>query len=241
MAAHDGSLFEETYNLLNAWLSIVPGNGAHNLRRLALLETNVADLSFLFTLDHGERGQPAPAAARRSPSSRRRIRRRTPSTCTSQDVGHTLVLGRDRQRQELPPELPRHARAEVRPAHGHLRSRPQLPEARDAPRRAATWSSGCGSATSRSIPFALEPTPEHLHFLHAFVRVLLEGDDGYRLSDARGPRALRGGREPLRARSRASGACSRWRTCCRERWPAACTSGSRAAATRASSTTSRTR
>jgi hypothetical protein len=33
MAVHDSSLFEETYNLLNAWLSIVPGNGAHNLRR----------------------------------------------------------------------------------------------------------------------------------------------------------------------------------------------------------------
>jgi type IV secretion system protein VirB4 len=32
-------------------------------------------------------------------------------------------------------------------------------------------------------PFALPPTPEHLHFLHAFVRVLLEGDDGYRISD----------------------------------------------------------
>ncbi len=34
MAVHDGSLFEETYNLLNAWLAIVPGNGAHNRRRL---------------------------------------------------------------------------------------------------------------------------------------------------------------------------------------------------------------
>jgi type IV secretion system protein VirB4 len=33
-------------------------------------------------------------------------------------------------------------------------------------------------------PFALEPTPENLHFLHAFVRVLLEGADAYRLSDA---------------------------------------------------------
>src|SRR5205085_5041862 len=58
MAVHDGSLFEETYNLLNAWLSTVPGNGAHNVRRLALLETNVADLSFLFTLDHGEAVSP---------------------------------------------------------------------------------------------------------------------------------------------------------------------------------------
>ena len=44
LAAHDGAFFDETYNLLNAWLSIVPGNGAHNLRRLALLETHAADL-----------------------------------------------------------------------------------------------------------------------------------------------------------------------------------------------------
>ena len=53
MAAHDGVLVEESYNLLNAWLSLVPGNGAHNLRRLAVMETNCADLSFLFTLDQG--------------------------------------------------------------------------------------------------------------------------------------------------------------------------------------------
>jgi hypothetical protein len=32
-------------------------------------------------------------------------------------------------------------------------------------------------------PFALKPSPEHLHFLHAFVRVLLEGDSGSRVSD----------------------------------------------------------
>ena len=81
MAVHDGSLFEETYNLLNAWLSIVPGNGAHNLRRLALLETNLADLSFLFTLDHGDAVSPH-LGRKRWPSSRRRTRRRTPSTCT---------------------------------------------------------------------------------------------------------------------------------------------------------------
>src|SRR5690606_30038918 len=40
LATHDGVVFEETYNLLNAWLSLFPGNGACNLRRLALLETN---------------------------------------------------------------------------------------------------------------------------------------------------------------------------------------------------------
>jgi len=32
-------------------------------------------------------------------------------------------------------------------------------------------------------PFAFEPTPEHLHFLHAFLRVLLEGNDDYRLTE----------------------------------------------------------
>ena len=28
LAAHDGTFFDETYNLPNAWVSIVPGNGA---------------------------------------------------------------------------------------------------------------------------------------------------------------------------------------------------------------------
>ena len=54
LAAHDGVFIEESYNLLNAWLGIVPGNDAHNLRRLALLETNCADLSFVFAQDCGE-------------------------------------------------------------------------------------------------------------------------------------------------------------------------------------------
>src|SRR5581483_2383056 len=58
MGTHDGVLVEETYNLLNAWLAVIPGNSAHNLRRLALLETNCADLSFLFTLDTGDRVSP---------------------------------------------------------------------------------------------------------------------------------------------------------------------------------------
>ena len=63
-AAHDGALYDETYNLLNAWLAVVPGNGAHNLRRLALLNTNVADLSFLFTLHTGQRTSPHLGRAR---------------------------------------------------------------------------------------------------------------------------------------------------------------------------------
>src|SRR5215469_9787539 len=50
----DGSLFVETYNQLNAYFATVPGNCVMNLRRLLLLNTNYADLSFLFTILPGE-------------------------------------------------------------------------------------------------------------------------------------------------------------------------------------------
>src|SRR6185437_8208966 len=46
----DGSLYVETYNQLNALFATVPANYVMNLRRLLLLNTNYADLSFLFTI-----------------------------------------------------------------------------------------------------------------------------------------------------------------------------------------------
>src|SRR6185437_149026 len=54
----DGSLFAETYNQLNAYFAIVPGNYVFNLRKLSLLNTNYADLSFLFTILPGETTNP---------------------------------------------------------------------------------------------------------------------------------------------------------------------------------------
>jgi type IV secretion system protein VirB4 len=51
----DGGLFSETYNQLNAYFAIVPGNYALNLRKMYLLNTNYADLSFLFTILPGEK------------------------------------------------------------------------------------------------------------------------------------------------------------------------------------------
>jgi type IV secretion system protein TrbE len=53
-SVHDAQLYEERYNLLNAFLAAVPGNYAFNLRPLYLLNANYADLSFLFTLHQGE-------------------------------------------------------------------------------------------------------------------------------------------------------------------------------------------
>ena len=52
-SVHDAQLYDERFNLLNAFFAAVPGNHAFNLRYLYLLNTNYADLSFLFTLDAG--------------------------------------------------------------------------------------------------------------------------------------------------------------------------------------------
>ena len=181
MAVHDGSLFDETYNLLNAWLSIVPGNSAHNLRRLALLETNVADLSFLFTLDHGDRisrhlGREA-LAIFETPH-------HTPYAFNLhvQDVGHALVLGATGSGKSfLVNFLVTHAQKYdpvtviLDLGHSYQKVATLL--------QGRYLEIGLHHHDVTINPFALDPTPEHLHFLHAFVRVLLEGEDGYRLSD----------------------------------------------------------
>src|SRR5581483_1242304 len=53
-SVHDAQLYEERYNLLNAYLATVPGNTAFNLRRLLVTNANYADYSFLFTLHTGD-------------------------------------------------------------------------------------------------------------------------------------------------------------------------------------------
>jgi type IV secretion/conjugal transfer VirB4 family ATPase len=181
MAAYDGGLTEETYNLLNAWLSVVPGNSAHNLRRLALLETNYADLSFLFTLD---RGSPTSSHLGREALTIFETRHQTPYffNLHVQDVGHTLVLGSTGSGKSfLLNFLVTHAQ-KYEPFTvifdlGH--SYRKLATLLDG----SYLELGLRQHDLTINPFALEPTPENLHFLHAFTRVLLEGADAYRLSD----------------------------------------------------------
>ncbi len=52
---HEAALIQETYNALNAYLAIIPGNNAFNLRRTWLLSGNYADLSFLYAPSTGEK------------------------------------------------------------------------------------------------------------------------------------------------------------------------------------------
>jgi type IV secretion system protein VirB4 len=184
LAAHDGSFHLETYNLLNAWTAIVPGNRAHNLRRVALLETNCADLSFLFNLDHGERT--AAALGGHEALAVFETRHQTPYyyNLHVQDVGHTLVLGATGSGKSfLLNFLTTHAQ-KYEPLTvifdlGH--SYRKLARVLGGTYLELNLRETPGLTIN---PFAVPPTPEHLHFLHAFVRVLLEGADNYQLSDA---------------------------------------------------------
>src|SRR5579859_3009222 len=88
----DGNLVVETYNQLNAYFATVPGNYALNLRRLYLLNSNYADLSFFFTILPGEArnahlGTECLAIVETDNSTPYFLNLHT------RDVAHTLILG----------------------------------------------------------------------------------------------------------------------------------------------------
>ncbi len=92
-SVHDAQLYDERYNLLNAYLATIPGNRAFNLRRLLITNANYADYSFFFTLHTGERRNYHLGAEYLAVLE---TNHKTPYFLNlhHRDVAHTVILGR---------------------------------------------------------------------------------------------------------------------------------------------------
>jgi type IV secretion system protein TrbE len=180
-AGYDGVLHEERYNLLNAWLATVPGNSAHNLRRIPLLNTNCADLSFLFTLHEGDRA--SAHLSGRECVAVFETEYQTPYfwNLHHEDVGHTLILGATGSGKSfLLNFILAHAQkydpfTVVFDLGG---SYSKLTEVLGG----SVWRMGLEHRDFSINPFCLPPTAENRHFLAALVRVLVQSGGQYQLT-----------------------------------------------------------
>ena len=172
-SVHDAQLYEEKYNLLNAFLATVPGNYAFNLRSLYLLNSNYADYSFLFTLNCGERQNPH---LRQEYLAVLETNHHTPYFLNlhHRDVAHTMILGRTGAGKSfllnfLITNLQKYEPwTFIFDLGGSFESLTQLFDG-------SYVRVGVNSSDFRINPFFLPPTKENLDFLALFVKVLLHG------------------------------------------------------------------
>jgi type IV secretion system protein TrbE len=170
----DGNLFTESYNQLNAYFATVPGNYALNLRKLYLLNSNYADLSFLFTILPGETrnahlGAEYLAVLETDNS--------TPYFLNlhNGEVAHTLILGMTgsgksyfcnfilQNAQKYAPQT------YIFDIGGSFQSLTTI--------FGGSYSNVGQDARDFTInPFSLAPTKENTQFLFSFFRVLIEGN-----------------------------------------------------------------
>jgi type IV secretion system protein VirB4 len=172
-SVHDAQLYEEKYNLLNAFLAAVPGNSAFNLRSLYLLNTNYADFSFLFTLHCGE---PRNAHLRQEYLAVLETNHRTPYFLNLhyRDVAHTMILGRTGAGKSfllnfLITNLQKYQpHTFIFDLGGSFESLTQL-------FGGSYVRVGLESTNFKINPFSLPPTKENLDFLALFLKVLIQG------------------------------------------------------------------
>ena len=171
-AIHDAQLYEERYNLLNAYLTCVPGNAAFNLRRILVSNANYADYSFLFTLDSGN---PENSHLRQEYLAVLETNHRTPYffNLHYRDVAHTIILGRTGSGKSfllnfLVTNLQKYEPYTfIFDLGGSFESLTRL-------FRGSYVRVGLESQDFKINPFALAPTKRNLDFLALFVRVLAE-------------------------------------------------------------------
>src|SRR6202167_4715339 len=171
----DGNLFAETYNQLNAYFATVPGNYALNLRKLYLLNTNYADLSFLFTILPGEKtnahlGTEYLAVLETDNSTPYYLNLHTG------DVAHTLILGMSGSgKSYLCSFLLQNAQKYapltfIFDIGGSFQSLTTI--------FGGSYLNVGQEARDFTInPFSLPQTKENLQFLFSFFRVLIEGNE----------------------------------------------------------------
>lgn len=172
-SVHDAQLYEEKYNLLNAFLAAVPGNHAHNLRSLFVLNTNYADFSFLFTLHCGDLLN---HHLRQEYLAVLETNHRSPYFLNLhyRDVAHTMILGRTGAGKSfllnfLITNLQKYApHTFIFDLGGSFESLTQL-------FGGSYVRVGLESEGFKINPFSLPPTKENLDFLALFVKVLIQG------------------------------------------------------------------
>ena len=176
----DGNLFAETYNQLNAYFAIVPGNYALNLRQLYLLNTNYADLSFLFTILAGEKTNPFLGTECLAVVE---TDNDTPYFLNLHvgDVAHTLILGMTGSGKSYLCNFLLQNAQKYKPLTfifdigGSFESLTTIFEG-------SYLNVGQEARDFTINPFSLSPTKENLQFLFSFFRVLIEGNNQrYRL------------------------------------------------------------
>ena len=172
LAVHDAQLYEERYNLLNAYLACVPGNSPFNLRRILISNSSYADCSFLFTLDsgnvHNEHLHQEYLALLET-------NHHTPYFLNlhHRDVAHTIILGRTGSGKSfllnfLITNLQKYQPCTfIFDLGGSFESLTQL-------FKGSYLRVGLESQEFKVNPFRLEPTKRNLDFLALFVRVLAE-------------------------------------------------------------------
>jgi type IV secretion system protein TrbE len=181
-SVHDAQLYEEKYNLLNAFLAAVPGNHAFNLRYLYLLNTNYADFSFLFTLHCGE---PRNRHLRQEYLAVLETNHHTPYFLNLhyRDVAHTMILGRTGAGKSfllnfIITNLQKYApHTFIFDLGGSFESLTRL-------FGGSYVRVGLASEDFKINPFSLPPTKENLDFLALFLKVLLQGSGMAELAPA---------------------------------------------------------
>jgi len=172
-STQDAQLYEENYNLLNAFLAAVPGNYAFNLRYLYLLSSNYADFSFLFTPD---RGSPENTHLGEEYLAVLETNHHTPYffNLHYRDVAHTLILGRTGAGKSFLLNFLITNMQKYRP-HTFIFDLGGSFESLTHLFAGSYVTLGLDSPGVQINPFSLEPTKENLDFLTVFVRVLIEG------------------------------------------------------------------